>query len=192
LTAGDHSVSVQGACEGTGCLAEDTYYLLYLDADSDGDGRFLPADNCPTVANPAQSDADLDGVGDACDNCPSVFNPDQLDTDGDGRGDACPTCNPPPEIATDLVFLDGQTLSWSPSSTASSYNLYIGATGGGGWIFDQICAESGLLSPRATDSESVTPGTALYYLVSGRNSCGEGTLGSTSAGQERPNPSPCP
>jgi len=53
LTAGDHSVSVQGACEGTGCLAEDTYYLLYLDADSDGDGRFLPADNCPTVANPA-------------------------------------------------------------------------------------------------------------------------------------------
>ncbi|MEE9296705.1 MAG: thrombospondin type 3 repeat-containing protein [Phycisphaerae bacterium] len=50
------------------------------DADPDGDGIDIPADNCPTVANPAQQDGDADGVGDACDNCPSIPNPDQTET----------------------------------------------------------------------------------------------------------------
>src|SRR5262249_12264002 len=34
--------------------------------DSDGDGYPDAADDCPTVADPAQRDADGDGIGDAC------------------------------------------------------------------------------------------------------------------------------
>ncbi|MBM4466915.1 MAG: hypothetical protein FJ014_15415 [Chloroflexi bacterium] len=60
--------------------------------DSDGDGVYDGADNCPLVPNPNQTDTDGDGVGDACDNCPEVYNPDQKDTDGDGVGDTCDNC----------------------------------------------------------------------------------------------------
>ncbi|HEX5044705.1 MAG TPA: thrombospondin type 3 repeat-containing protein [Candidatus Polarisedimenticolaceae bacterium] len=82
-----------------------------LDAQNDGDGDGVCADqdNCPSVPNAAQADADADALGDACDacpldaandgdadgicgdtdNCPTVPNPDQTDTDQDGIGDAC-------------------------------------------------------------------------------------------------------
>jgi len=42
---------------------------------------------CTTVTPPLDSDSD--GVFDSADNCPNVFNPNQRDTDGDGVGDAC-------------------------------------------------------------------------------------------------------
>ena len=192
LVAGNYSASVQGACAGAGCLAEASYYLLYLDADADSDGLFLPADNCPAVANLNQSDTDRDDVGDTCDNCPLVFNPDQFDSDGDGSGDACPPCNPPPEAATDLVFLNSQTLSWSSSPAADAYDLYAGLIISGGFSFNHLCRAPNLQSPAATISEFPSPGQALYFLVSGNNTCGEGTLGLTSGGQPRPNQSPCP
>ncbi len=57
--------------------------------DTDGDGVYNPADNCPLTWNPGQEDADGDGVGDACDNCPLIFNPGQQDSDHDGHGDPC-------------------------------------------------------------------------------------------------------
>src|SRR5437867_715772 len=46
-------------------------------------------DNCPGIANLAQTDTDGDLVGDACDNCPGVSNTPQSDLDRDGAGDAC-------------------------------------------------------------------------------------------------------
>ena len=52
-------------------LLGSALWLLPLGAamaipDEDGDGVANGADNCPTVANPAQTDADGDGYGDAC------------------------------------------------------------------------------------------------------------------------------
>ncbi len=62
------------------------------EADADGDGLPNLDDNCPGVANPAQTDSDGDGHGDACDVCPAVSNSGQEDYDGDGDGDACEVC----------------------------------------------------------------------------------------------------
>jgi hypothetical protein len=42
--------------------------------DTDSDGVFDPADNCPRVDNPDQLDADGDALGDACDPAPTVAN----------------------------------------------------------------------------------------------------------------------
>jgi hypothetical protein len=71
-------------------------------SDADGDTRPDVVDNCPAVANTAQTDTDSDGAGDACDgdddgdgsldavdNCSTVPNADQADLDGDQLGDAC-------------------------------------------------------------------------------------------------------
>jgi hypothetical protein len=60
--------------------------------DTDVDGVFDGADNCPNDPNALQEDQDGDGLGDVCDNCPSVPNLDQLDLDGDLIGDACDNC----------------------------------------------------------------------------------------------------
>ena len=70
--------------------------------DTDADGVPDATDNCPSVANPAQTNTDGDAFGDACDpdddndnvpdasdNCPLVANTGQTDTDGDALGDAC-------------------------------------------------------------------------------------------------------
>ncbi len=79
--------------------------LCQLGTDDDRDGACGAADNCPTVANAAQTDTDGDGVGDACDNCPTLSNPappagqpvghsttgGQADDDCDGIGNACDT-----------------------------------------------------------------------------------------------------
>jgi hypothetical protein len=97
------------------------------------------------------------------------------------------------EVARDLRFSDAATLLWSASSVFSEYNRYRGTIDGGAWAFDQACLEPPVSAPTFTDAESpATPGTAHYYLISGRHVCGEGTLGKTSSGTPRPNVGPCP
>ena len=189
--AGEYSVSVRGPCTGSGCLAEESYYVLFLDPDLDADGLAMPHDNCPSAANPSQADSDRDGAGDLCDNCPTVFNPGQSDSDGNGQGDACASCAPP-EVATGLLFTDTQTLSWAPDPSSVTYALYRGTIDGSPWAFDHACLSPSLPGPGATDATNPFRGVSFYYLVSGRNSCGEGTLGASSNGQALPNPSPCP
>ncbi|MHC4320131.1 MAG: multicopper oxidase domain-containing protein [Planctomycetota bacterium] len=70
--------------------------------DADGDTVCDSLDNCPTVANTAQTNSDGDALGDACDNCVKLTNPPvatpvagrtytggQLDDDADGYGNRC-------------------------------------------------------------------------------------------------------
>jgi len=187
-SAGEYSASVSGSCTGGGCLNEDSYYVLFLDHDSDGDGLVLPNDNCPTVDNLGQVDIDADAVGDPCDNCPSLFNPDQLDTDGDGVGDACQSCPPPADVGPSLRFDTSEDLSWGDSAPA--YRLYRGTLSLSGWQFDHTCLEPSLTLPAATDAED-PPGPGFYYLVSAADACGESGLGTTSDDEARPNPFPC-
>ena len=58
-------------------------------ADPDGDLRANEVDDCPFVANAAQTDTDQDGIGDDCDSCRAYGNPRQEDLDADGLGDLC-------------------------------------------------------------------------------------------------------
>ena len=57
--------------------------------DEDDDGVFDSQDNCPSVANAAQTNSDADSLGDACDNCPFVANETQSDRNSNGIGDDC-------------------------------------------------------------------------------------------------------
>ncbi len=70
------------------CLLDDCPYDSYNDFDNDS---FCGnADNCPFVANPAQTDSDNDTIGNACDICP---NDPLNDFDNDticGDIDICP------------------------------------------------------------------------------------------------------
>jgi uncharacterized repeat protein (TIGR01451 family) len=43
-----------------------TATVVEIRRDGDGDAVFDRSDNCPDVANPAQTDSNVDGVGDAC------------------------------------------------------------------------------------------------------------------------------
>ena len=60
--------------------------------DKDLDTIVDQLDNCPEVANTAQTDEDGDGIGNTCDNCMSDYNPSQVDSDSDGMGDVCDAC----------------------------------------------------------------------------------------------------
>ncbi len=186
IAAGSYSLAIEGDCTG-GCSGADAFYTLYLDADGDGDGLVLPADNCPMIDNASQTDSDRDGIGEPCDNCASVFNPGQADSDGDGHGDACPPCTLPPEVATDLVFSGSQVLTWTPSSAIAWYNVYRGSVTGGDWAYSHSCLVGRLTESQASDASVPAADRLFYYLVSGTNSCGEGTLG-----LDRPNDNgPC-
>ncbi|MFN0061939.1 MAG: thrombospondin type 3 repeat-containing protein [Myxococcaceae bacterium] len=70
--------------------------------DTDGDGVGDGVDNCPAVANAAQTNTDGDSQGDACDadddsdgildgsdNCSLLPNPGQANLDNDAQGDLC-------------------------------------------------------------------------------------------------------
>lgn len=54
------------------------------------------------------------------------------------------------------------------------------------------CQWSGLVANNASEPATPPAGGVYFYLVTGENLSGEGTMGFSSAGFERPNVSPCP
>jgi hypothetical protein len=175
------------------------------DADQDGDGVPNVTDNCPTVANPDQTDTNGDGEGDACDddddgdglldgvdNCPTNDDPDQTDTDGDGYGDVC-DCAPgnpslsevPGQLGPVLrVGKSGVTqVIWGESYQAHTVNVYRGTFATAQpWSGDASCFDVEVAGNQTPDGAVPLAGEGYYYLASGRNLCGEGPAGVTSAG----------
>jgi hypothetical protein len=107
--------------------------------------------------------------------------------------------NAPPGEARNLLFGDATHLTWDTLTGALTYNLYRGSLGtfvdadhNGAADAYGACLDSGLAAPADTDATIPPAGSGLYYLVTGRNPAGEGTLGPASSGAIRPNTSACP
>jgi hypothetical protein len=146
--------------------------------------------------SPSFADQDGDGITDLSDNCPAEYNPRQSDFDSDGQGDRC-------DVDDGLIydFSNGSTsFDWQPETGPTSWNVYEGdvailrATG----VFTQASSSSplverhcGVVPTHLDDTTVPAPGGVKFFLVTG-TTCGvETSLGTTSAGGNRPNSNPC-
>ncbi len=180
------------------------------DSDSDSDGVLDVTDNCPLVPNADQGDLDLNGAGDACDadddgdgfadegdNCPTTSN-DQTDLDGDGVGDACDcsayrgVADIPGQFGNSLRVDAGGQLRWGSGPQARLFNVYRGDfIIGESWVYDETCLVADTADHETIDATDPPPGRGIYYLVAGRNDCGEGPVGRAGAGTDLFAATPC-
>lgn len=125
--------------------------------DADADGDLVPdhSDNCPLIANPTQLDADADADGDACDCAPAVVG-----------------VSASPSAIGSTLRLSGTTVTWARPAQGHLFNVYRG-TIDGTFVANESCFAGQLLQPASDDPEKPAAGSALYYLVSTENRCGE-------------------
>ncbi len=153
-----------------------------LDAanDIDGDGLCGDVDNCPAIANTDQADLDADGAGDLCD---PDRDGDAVPNEGDCAPDARGTSEIPGEASGLQAEADKQTLQWDAANQGHIYGLYRGSVAlGQAFAYNHECVEASVPTRTASDATLPAPGELWYYLVSGRNSCGDGGLGSGTGG----------
>ena len=185
-----------------------------LQENQDLDAVGNVCDNCPLSANSRQEDNDLDRSGDVCDddddndgepdvsdvdvdgdlvanavdNCPQAHNPDQSDSDGDGPGDAC---DPDDGEVEYLEARSRNGFAWRPEIGALGYKVYRQRLAWLSSLNYGTCAHD---APNGTVflADDPNPGEGLAILVTAETPTGEGGLGRSSGGVERPNLRSCP
>lgn len=114
-------------------------------------------------------------------------------------GCECRACNAiVPSSHITILWGSKTHFEWNEPQCATSYNVYrktaphLTDTNGDGVADDYgTCFLSGLTTAQANDTMVPPVGSLHHYLVTGKSSLGEGSLGFAGNGQLRPN-SPCP
>ncbi len=142
-------------------------------------------------------DGDGDGVLQVCDNCPAVANRAQTDLDDDGQGDRCDV----DDGRVTLWFTSQQRLEWDQEGGNVEWNVYRGdlqvlrdsgvytQLPGSDPEADRFC---GLATTFFDDLHTPAPGEVAHYLVTYGSGALESDLGQDSSGTNRPNDNPCP
>ncbi|HEX6852446.1 MAG TPA: right-handed parallel beta-helix repeat-containing protein [Candidatus Polarisedimenticolaceae bacterium] len=145
-----------------------------------------------TMATLARGPAPLPG-----DNCAGAFNPAQSDVDADLEGDVCDLDD---GIVTFTAHRD-DGLDWQAETGFAAWNVYRGdlAVLKGTDVYTQAPGSNplaarwcDLAATSLSDATLPVGGATAFYLVTGENAGGEGTLGMRSNGSPRPNATPCP
>ncbi len=118
---------------------------------------------------------DFDGDG-----IPDYQDPD-MDNDGVlNAADCAPLTRaisqaPAQVVATVRVNKSGSTavLSWLHSFQAPTYNVYRGSRGSAPFAYNETCFATENITRTVNDAAVPPSGTTYYYIVSGRNVCGE-------------------
>ena len=98
---------------------------------------------------------------------------------------------PPAEIEVPIGFPNKSLIVWDPVP-GIDYNVYRGTVAQLPGDYG-TCFAAGIpwSSSFVFDSDAPPPGTIWTYLVTGVSAVGEGTMGTDSAGNVRPNVNPC-
>ncbi|PYT11360.1 MAG: hypothetical protein DMF51_15730 [Acidobacteria bacterium] len=150
-------------------------------------------DNCNTAVDEGFLDTDADGLADCVD-------PDD-DNDLVPDGSYCaPLVNSvsavPGEVGPTLHVVAGAprgTFTWTPIVQANVDDVYRSTWNhvSGSLSAGLACLVAETTATRFTDSSNPPIGSAFYYVISGTNTCGEGTAGSGTNGQPLLIPSHC-
>ncbi len=101
---------------------------------------------------------------------------------------------PPPREVHDLrLFVDRETIAWSPENSAGDYNLYRDLLTRLSGLDYGNCEQNGIEGSTTRDASFPPVADGYFYLVTAVNRLDEeGTMGQASGGGERPNNDPCP
>jgi hypothetical protein len=132
--------------------------------------------------------------------CAGVCPPGEQCKSGGLASCQCVPCDTDtPEANTTLLAVSRDVFHWSRLECATGYNLYrlVGAQlpdADRDGLAEEYgsCIGHDLTYEETTDLAEPLPAELHFYLVTGENPLGEGSLGLASTLQERPNVAPCP